>query len=406
MNALILAQRAYAYLVSPRSRTNPDSTGPYTLNALEDFGRAAYHQPRYPVARYRRAVALSSLMDEGVNIDKVFLPPGGGAGPDTPSRSRLLHLFRDLLGYGSGEDQLGRWIDLAVKRREFPLEMRCAMLELAYAWLVDAERSVNAGRLAQLRPSERRFWHEFNRAGTKRDWTMLVRVSQQIVRVRLAHTRPPYTDGVSPIPPDIVERALQARSHWQISYNIACYHSLLAANATDQNDVKRHREQAFDWLERCLDRPFSGQLVREWIDRDPDLAGVRPLDVRPVAGKDAASWSRWRLRVPPMPVQIRFGDRSSAVEHLQRGLNKLHVTDRRLKDDGEFGEETLEAVKKFQFQHDLRVTGSPDLTMLALLETLAEERSNRTSGPRRNDTDRGGLSEFLRRAGRRLHGAS
>ena len=378
-NALILAQRAYAYLVSPSSRTRPAREGPFVLNALEDFARAAYLQPRYPVARYRRAVALSSLMDSGVNIDDVFLPPGGGAGP--PSRSRLLHLFRDLLGYGSGsglsaeasEQQLREWIDDAVLSRRFPTSMRRAMLELAYAWLVEAQRFLKSGVLAQLRPSERRFWHEFNRAGTRRDWTMLVRVSQQIVKVRLERTQPSYPVDVDPMPPEIVERAREADSHWQISYNIGCYHSLMAANAT-RDDGQRHREQALDWLERCLDRPFSGQLVREWIDRDPDLAGVRAPVEGSVAGKDAASWSRWRLRVPLMPVQIRPGDRSSAVEHLQKRLNRvLGETRPRLNEDGQFGELTLKAVREFQFRNDLRVTGTPDLTMLALLETLADD---------------------------------
>lgn len=149
----------------------------------------------------------------------------------------------------------------------------------------------------------------------------------------------------------------------------------MAANAKGREDGHRHQEQALDWLERCLDRPFSGQLVREWIDRDPDLAGVRePVEV-PVAGKDRASWSRWRLRVPLMPVQIRLGDRSSAVKHLQERLdNALKQKDySRLTPDGQFGELTLKAVKEFQSQHELRVTGTPDLTMLTLLETLAND---------------------------------
>jgi hypothetical protein len=267
--------------------------------------------------------------------------------------------------------------------------MRRALLEVAYVWLVEGERSVNAGFLAQLRPSERRFWGEFGRSGTRQDWIMLVRVSRQIVKCRLNRTRPDYR-AAEQVPTDILKRAREADSHWQISYNIGCYYALLAGSAATPTEREDHRREAFDWLERCLDRPYSGQLVREWVDRDPDLAAVRTPDSDTQSDDGAEEeeetrepcpdWRRWRLRVPRMPVQIRFGDRSLAAKKLQQRLNLLGPpTFGPLQDDGDFGEKTQKAVEEFQYLHDLRVTGSPDLAMLALLETLAEERAESLS---------------------------
>jgi peptidoglycan hydrolase-like protein with peptidoglycan-binding domain len=49
--------------------------------------------------------------------------------------------------------------------------------------------------------------------------------------------------------------------------------------------------------------------------------------------------------------------------------------------DGFFGTETREAVRDFQYWHDLKVTGYPDLNMLTLLETLAEVPAKKASQP-------------------------
>jgi hypothetical protein len=185
----------------------------------------------------------------------------------------------------------------------------------------------------------------------------LIAVSQEIVNLRLADL------GERDVPDDLdahlIARAGDQRSHWQLSYNVGCFYALLS----DRRNPEVNRPKAFDWLERCLDRPYSGQLVREWVERDPDLDAIRV--------GDPTNWQRWSRRVPRMPVQIRPGDLSSTVEDLQRRLNDV-ASERILEPDGYFGDATGAAIAKFQYENGLPATGLPDLTTLALLESQAD----------------------------------
>jgi hypothetical protein len=81
---------------------------------------------------------------------------------------------------------------------------------------------------------------------------------------------------------------MEADSLWQISYNLACLCSVRAhlwselkrrGHLVDKADVSADacRTAAMQWLERCLDRPASSQLVREWLDADGDLDPLRDL---------------------------------------------------------------------------------------------------------------------------------
>jgi hypothetical protein len=101
----------------------------------------------------------------------------------------------------------------------------------------------------------------------------------------------------------VCDRALKADSHWQISYNLACLHAVradlwrsvekrggLEGRATRADAAQRAaacRAVALDWLERCLDRPASSQLVREWVDADGDLDPLR----------GTSQFAIWRERV-------------------------------------------------------------------------------------------------------------
>jgi hypothetical protein len=368
INALVLTQRAYSYEIDPRRKL------PATYNALEDFARAAYHQPRYPVARFRTAVALSALMQDGLRLDDVF---DSFEEDPRPSKTRLLHLFQDLLELDV-DTQLDAWIGQASKTGEFDPEMRIKMLNYVEVLVQRGRIGIRAGVLARIRPSERSFWKYFS--GTQKDWTALVGVSGAIAGLRLAQdsepaSRPMLFKGLEDRVKRFEDRAIEPESHWQISYNIACYYSLLSAISPDpegaaaSGDGESHSQKSFNWLERCLDRPNNGQLVREWAERDPDLLHLRTVD--------EAEWRRWVKRVPKLPIQIRPGDKSSQVRHLQERLND--VRDRSIKGwdhleaDGLFGAKTVEAVKCMQYNSDVRVTGTPDLYLLSLLEASPGE---------------------------------
>lgn len=399
VNSLILTQRASSFQLSNEDR------GPFTFNALEGFARAAKRQPRYPVARYRRAAALSALMQSGVQLEQVF--KGGTSDAPSPSEPRFRYLFEDLLDCDTSK--VDEWIhDVYEGERQgtFPEEMRIAMLAKVKGWIDEGRAGVRAGLVARLRPSERRFWRDFSHgpathtstnrphsASLRGDWMKLIRTSKHIADQRMPDQDPPATGPepdlastehppptTRPEPdPRLKERAKEPDSHWQISYNLACYYSLAVASDTLQNGSQNPEtdpanpnsadddsaREAFQWLQRCLDRPYRKQLVREWAECDPDLKPLR--DTYPT------EWDRWLRRVPRMPIAIQRGDMNRRIELIQRWLNLLYPADR-LEEDGRFGTKTANAVKRFQSDCGLKADGNPDGATQAELERKFDER--------------------------------
>jgi hypothetical protein len=364
VNSLILAQRAYAYQVC----TEPEQA-PKHFNALEDFARAAHRRRRYPVARYRRGAALSALMDPGVDLLDAFEPPPGESGP--PSRSRLRYLFGDLVlpKRSPHQHQLEEWIDsLCGDPPTVPAPMRTAMLGRIAHWAAENRAEVRWGWLARLRPAERYFWRDFRQGRLNRDWLRLIDASLCITAERLRQcqdlTRVERL-RLKWMRWRVERRARSPQAHWQISYNLACHYSLRSVQpATEQGEnAAALRKTACDWLERCLDRPYSGQLVREWIDHDPDL--------EPLANEE--DYQRWCRRVPRMPIVLRNGDVGERVRKLQADLGSVFCPG--LDADGHYGERTAECVKKFQTDQGLAADG---VAGPRTLEAIDRERRART----------------------------
>ncbi len=366
VNSLILAQRAYSYEIRPA-----EGGGPRLFNSLEDFARAVHRQPRYPVARYRRSAALSALMEDGVVLSEVAELGENG---EVPVDSRLRYLFGDMiLGLTGGSEELDDWLRELRTTGRFPRAMRRAMLLRITQWTAENRAAIRWGTLARLRRSERYFWKEFSVGELKEDWVHLVDTGLCITVERLRDVAVIDEEDdarVTGLQARIEERALAADSHWQISYNLACLHALRARGAARSPEAhapgtddgltpyERERAAACRWLERCLDRPYSGQLVREWVDNDPDLD---PLEGHP-------DFDRWRARVPRMPVVIRLGDVGTPVQDLQEKLRRAGETT--LVVDGQYGVHTKAAVERVQRQRGLAVDGVAGPKTLAVLDGI------------------------------------
>jgi hypothetical protein len=371
VNSLVLAQRAYSHQVFPRrDSSNSTSTDggkgsePDRRNhfaALEDFARAVHHSPRYPVARYRRGAVLSTMMFCGGDLASAAGLPDDATperkAKELPGRARLRYLFGDMilsdqLGAGQDEEAVERWVEELVgpEYGAFPDDMRGKMLRLTTEWSNRNQAAIKWGFIARLRPSERFFWKEFRRGRLEQDWVLLLKVELCICSKRLmydqeflqrgsakmegrAARREEWSQRLAKLEARVCARALEADSHWQIAYNLACLYSIRSAHwsmkcrasttpgadesstsvgneesrDTDHGPTQRNRPDpdrgaeaseyadraaecraiALEWLERCLDRPASDQLVREWVTADGDL---KPL-------KDESEFTVWRDRV-------------------------------------------------------------------------------------------------------------
>jgi hypothetical protein len=303
VNALLLAQLAYAHQL--------DGDGGDHFAALEAFARAVHREPRYPVARYRRGVVLGTMMLLGGSVDSAR----GRSHSDTPvTASRLRYLFGDLVlgtdgdrdtgdrGTGDTDTRVADWCDRLARKRgaEFPADMREAMLVRVGEWARENRVAMRWRWLARLRPSERFFWQSFSRGNLEKDWTRMADLERHTSaeRLRVLHHRHPELTGgrpdvaPGPLPDRITRRAKQPDSHWQLSYNIGCFHAI-RSDRLEGEKKEACRQEAMMWLERSLDRPWSAQLTRQWIEADGDL---KPL-------RGAREFTRWLHRVPMLDAE-------------------------------------------------------------------------------------------------------
>lgn len=333
----------------PGTDDRPNADGRDHFAALEDFARAVNREPRYPVARYRRGAVLGTMMFRGGDIASAAGLPDDDAAElaedKLPNPARLRYLFGDLIladrrrskrDRAADDRAVRRWVDHLVdpaRDGEFPLDMRRRMLELVAEWSNRNRAAVRWGLAARLRPSEQFFWKEFRRGRLERDWVLLLKSELCICAERLRHQQD-LDLAAGPLPEDagkgswrnpacdrrlrrfekrVRKRALKPDSHWQIAYNLACLHSIRSMRRCHEEELTRpkdperadeyeqdaedSRAAAMEWLERCLDRPASDQLVIEWVVADGDL---KPLREEP----EFKLWTT-RLRSVRQTVQSR-----------------------------------------------------------------------------------------------------
>ncbi|MBM7569880.1 NlpC/P60 family protein [Aquibacillus albus] len=70
--------------------------------------------------------------------------------------------------------------------------------------------------------------------------------------------------------------------------------------------------------------------------------------------------------------ELEYGEHSDAVRVLQHKLNQLSYYDKEI--DGEYGVLTEYALKKFQYEHDLTVTGQADIETLSVIKRVEKEK--------------------------------
>lgn len=113
------------------------------------------------------------------------------------------------------------------------------------------------------------------------------------------------------------------------------------------------------------------------------IAGFGRPNWKIVANGSESSGSSSSVDITPAPIPTmvvtRYGERSDAVKDLQEKLIKLGYNVGKDGADGQFGLNTLAAVKKFQREHNLVVDGEVGDMTRATLETALKNNSGTTT---------------------------
>jgi hypothetical protein len=216
------------------------------LDALVLYARAVTAHPRYLTGGYRFAVSLNLI---SCNLDQWKKAPVSTrkrvirqleracerlklADPELPSETGSDDLLKDRFRTLSGK-VFARLLDDASTAR--------------LPWLT-LRRSERQARWPQLMSI-----HRFSYGAAAREkW--LVRSARVITSVNDRDLQ------------RVEARAKNPKSWWQVSYNLACYHSR-------QNQP----EVAVTWLEMALERAGSGLMGGSWLMEDPDLKSLEGL---------------------------------------------------------------------------------------------------------------------------------
>lgn len=207
-----------------------------TLDAVGVYARAVAVHPRYLIARYRLAVALGMSAHDDATA--------WTAAP-IASRIALVTSLRQVAVRLKVRDDLVSSLQLDPE----PDSIRELSRELLTT-IVD-DMSLSRTWAGSLRRSERSmdwlgWWHGGRRSNESTKW--------------LAKSALPVYGGADLA--DVVSHSERPDSSWQVSYNLACHYASTSPGA------------ALNALELCLMRPGIEELKRDWVERDPDLAGI------------------------------------------------------------------------------------------------------------------------------------
>jgi hypothetical protein len=247
---------------------------------------AASLYPRYLDVRYRLATEASMLAGE---IEE-------GGYDQTDAKRCSLAAYR-YLGKGELTKLLNDYpFDGDREAEDRKAELRRLLLDLSLRerWRLRCLLSVPALLVNSLRSSERDLWlHLLRHRRERRDRRRRLAAAQVVTRERRKAAGLPKSRSVLLAAYDAcwwvgeaqrrrLERlARRGDALWQLPYNLACYHALLAvreegAKTTEKSDIARLRAREF--LECARMSRLNEQLTREWLKSDPDLKGVRSAD--------------------------------------------------------------------------------------------------------------------------------
>lgn len=220
------------------------------LEALLYLARCVEAHPRYPIASYRLGVTIGMI---GRDVNATW-----GKATAAERRALLHGLGRAALSVGFDEEFVVDFVE------KFGTDQAgCWRLaeEFLGASVEDLERPANL--VASLRRSDRDVVFRRSRVDTRRPhrrWRLqaLAR-SAKLVYVPEDQRS---TEDLADLESDLNDR----RAGWQLRYNEAC--RLAQTSPT----------RALEALEQCLALDGSGQLTRDWPEKDPDLA---PLNGHP-----------------------------------------------------------------------------------------------------------------------------
>jgi tetratricopeptide (TPR) repeat protein len=230
------------------------------LEAIECYARAVTAYPRYPVARYRLAVALAAMRHDEFDWLR--------RGPRADYEDSMLRAVQAAVEKLRVNDE-GAIKDLleegdqgkAEQDRVIFKKLACKLLNTLRhdTWkiylLVDAlRRSERITVWPALIPMSKHPAHRF---------PVLVRSARRA----LSGAR----SGC------LYRKAGKDGMWWQISYNAACRRAADIATVSLLTEKHNAADGALKFLEQTLVRPGVEQLSADWVSRDPDLAVLRAL---------------------------------------------------------------------------------------------------------------------------------
>lgn len=244
------------------------------LDSVSMSARAVAAHPRYHVARYRLAGGINMLADS----------PQVWTSASPATRKRLLGQLTRALG--AIRVAPGELADIARTTQESGDPAPPASAEKLTTWFHAIARGMFdryrrdltlrgiVGR--SLRRSERDIWWSwqiFGRGSIRSVSLWTVRSALLICdadsAAKAAADAPGAADAADQRRHDrdldrVCRRAHRPSSHFQLSYNLACYYARRGVVNV-----------ALTWLETSLERANSWQITDGWLDVDPDLAPVR-----------------------------------------------------------------------------------------------------------------------------------
>jgi hypothetical protein len=248
------------------------------LDAIECYARAVTAYDRYPVARYRLAVALDSMRH-----DRDWR---------SPSRREREDGMRRAVKSAVDAVEVEVKDNTITNLKEEPDQQEFKDLARKLLRSLETDTRLRYRLVDALRRSEREFI-----------WPALLPSSQHPAArfpalVKSARQALDYEKADSKEVEKLDQDANKADSWWQISYNAACSHAARVAamdhepadgaderpQATKNKDkIKKEErqrteaEKALGFLEQTLVRMGAEQLSADWVRHDPDLAALHGL---------------------------------------------------------------------------------------------------------------------------------